>query len=487
MVGISVCIIGKNEEENLDRCLKSIQNIADEIIYLDTGSKDKSIEIAKKYKATVYIEKFDNNFSNVRNTCKSYAKNEWILFIDCDEEMKNINKKDLTKLLEVTKAEAFFVTLINMIDNKENDKFESIRLFRNKKEYIYEGKIHEQIGRSIARISGVDSILYSEIEILHYGYEQLNIKKNNKHKRNIKILNSIEECDRDGFYYYNLANEYASQLNNEKSIKFYEKALNLNKPKDIYDFYLYQRLANCYYSVGKFEKAIDTANRGIESCKDNLFLIYLKSLCYAEQMKFTKSLECMLSLKKELSKTENKKKLNNYGLGICSESQIDEYIKELKECSINKYEGMLTTVLDYRKCEYINLEAIKSVNEISDNIIVIIDKFNLKNKRKKKLSDIIDYVEIIENNDNKIYEILKKLSPDIKTEYIFYLKSNEGLSFEDEVDISEYLTKLKANFAYTNISKDKSCKVRVVKKDYIKLIDKSFSGYNSHFNISYFE
>lgn len=487
MVGISVCIIGKNEEENLDKCLKSIQNIADEIIYLDTGSTDKSIEIADKYKAKVYKEKFENDFSKVRNTCKSYAKNEWILFIDCDEKMKNIDKKDLIKLLENTKAEAYFVNLINIIDNTENDKFQSIRLFRNKKEYIYEGKIHEQIGRSINRVSGADSILYSQIEILHYGYESYNVEKSKKHQRNIKILNSVDKCDRDGFYYYNLGNEYASKLNHKNSIKFYEKALKLNNENDIYDFYLYQRLANEYYVTERFEKAISIVNMGLNKYNDNIFLKYLKSLCYVSQMKFTEALKLMIEVKSCLNETKEEADLNKYGFKICSESMLDECIEELKDCSITKYDNMLTTVLDYRKCDFINVDAIKSVNEISSNIIVIIDKFNFKNRKEKKISEIIEYVEIIEDSNIKINEILKRLTQNINTDYILYLESNEGLYFEEQVDISYNLTTLAPNFMYTKVLKNKECRAKIVKKDYIKMINKLFSGYDSHFNISYFE
>lgn len=70
---ISLCMIVKDEEEYLPRCLKSIKDIVDEIIIVDTGSKDKTVEIAKSFGANVYYFKWTNNFSEARNESLKYA------------------------------------------------------------------------------------------------------------------------------------------------------------------------------------------------------------------------------------------------------------------------------------------------------------------------------------------------------------------------------------------------------------------------------
>ena len=81
---ISVIILTKNEEKNLKKCLESVK-WCDEIIIIDDNSTDKTIEIAKKYKVTIYPHPLNNNFSNQRNFGIFKAKNEWILFVDADE------------------------------------------------------------------------------------------------------------------------------------------------------------------------------------------------------------------------------------------------------------------------------------------------------------------------------------------------------------------------------------------------------------------
>jgi len=81
---ISVVILTKNEEQNIGKCLESVK-WCDEIIIVDDKSSDKTIEIAKKYKTSIYINSLNGNFSSQRNFGLSKAKNEWILFIDSDE------------------------------------------------------------------------------------------------------------------------------------------------------------------------------------------------------------------------------------------------------------------------------------------------------------------------------------------------------------------------------------------------------------------
>ena len=85
---ISVVIITKNEEKNIAKCLESIK-WCDEIVIIDDNSSDKTLEIAKKYKAIVYTNPLNNNFSASRNFGLSKAKNEWVLFVDADEAVSD--------------------------------------------------------------------------------------------------------------------------------------------------------------------------------------------------------------------------------------------------------------------------------------------------------------------------------------------------------------------------------------------------------------
>ncbi len=121
---VSLCMIVKNEEDNLPRCLESIKDIVDEIIIVDTGSTDKTVEIAKSYGAKVYYLKWNNNFSEARNESLKYATKDWILILDGDDELRAQYKENFKVLLNSNLDEKtiyFFETLSYYGDTVDNN------------------------------------------------------------------------------------------------------------------------------------------------------------------------------------------------------------------------------------------------------------------------------------------------------------------------------------------------------------------------------
>ena len=92
-------MIVKNEEKYLPQCLNSIKDIVDEIIIVDTGSIDKTVEIAESFGAKVYHYKWNNSFSEARNESLKYANNDWILIMDADDEFCSDDKEKFKELL----------------------------------------------------------------------------------------------------------------------------------------------------------------------------------------------------------------------------------------------------------------------------------------------------------------------------------------------------------------------------------------------------
>ncbi|MFZ2655904.1 MAG: glycosyltransferase family 2 protein, partial [Victivallales bacterium] len=92
---LSVCMIVKNEEAFLGRCLKSVVDHVDEIIIVDTGSTDRTVGIAKSFGARIYYHPWQDDFSLHRNQSISYARGRWIFIIDADEEYRASSKRNL--------------------------------------------------------------------------------------------------------------------------------------------------------------------------------------------------------------------------------------------------------------------------------------------------------------------------------------------------------------------------------------------------------
>jgi len=111
MATISLCMIVKNEEEVLGRCLQSVKHIVDEIIIVDTGSTDDTKEIAKKFEAKIFDFEWCNDFSKARNYCFSLANKDYILWIDADDVMEEKEQLKLSKLKESLSEEIDAVSM----------------------------------------------------------------------------------------------------------------------------------------------------------------------------------------------------------------------------------------------------------------------------------------------------------------------------------------------------------------------------------------
>ena len=149
MVTISLCMIVKNEEDTLARCLDCIKDIVDEIIIVDTGSTDHTKEIAKNYTNLVYDFKWIDDFSAARNFSFSKATKDYCLWLDADDVISKKNQEKLKKLKETLTIDVDFVMMQYQIawDEFNNPTFLYYRerLIRNNKLYLWEGEIHEVI------------------------------------------------------------------------------------------------------------------------------------------------------------------------------------------------------------------------------------------------------------------------------------------------------------------------------------------------------
>jgi len=137
---ISAAIIVKNEEVMLGQCLESIKDV-DEIIIVDTGSKDKTIKIAMDFGARVFEDyKWNDNFAEARNHANSKCTGEWILIIDADEELEKGGVEKIKKALTGTKFNS-----LDFIVHGKGTSFDSVRVIKNIKDIFWKGAIHNYL------------------------------------------------------------------------------------------------------------------------------------------------------------------------------------------------------------------------------------------------------------------------------------------------------------------------------------------------------
>ncbi|MFH1624465.1 MAG: glycosyltransferase [Pseudomonadota bacterium] len=186
---VSLCMIVKNEEAFLPRCLDSVGDVVDEIIVVDTGSSDSTVEIAKNYGVEVVHHEWKNDFSEARNVSIRKASSDWILVLDADEE---VEIEDVPKIREVIRRQEIDGAYFTLQNKGEHNQLCSmhylIKLFRNGKGIRYEGRIHELVavrGRTI----------FSGLRINHFGYDLDADRMMEKYRRDVAILE--EELERN--------------------------------------------------------------------------------------------------------------------------------------------------------------------------------------------------------------------------------------------------------------------------------------------------
>ena len=186
---ITAGYIVKNEEKNLPRSIESLKAAVDEIVVVDTGSTDKTIEVAKNYGAKVVETVWQDDFSTPRNLAIENSTGDWIIMIDADEFF--IKPKKVRAAVEsISNTDAIFMLRIDIDEdngNKELNRDYYLRAFRNVNYLRYRGLIHE----NVENINGGDLkyvIAGEELTLHHTGYSET--KAEHKLRRNLAIINS---------------------------------------------------------------------------------------------------------------------------------------------------------------------------------------------------------------------------------------------------------------------------------------------------------
>ncbi len=271
MTQISLCMIAKDEEDCIADCLKSVKGLVDEMIVVDTSSTDGTKEIAKKCGAHVYDFKWNNDFSAARNHAIEQAKGEWILILDADEVIAQKDHERIQKLIQNKDIEGY-IPLVRTYtperrlndwhpsdDYKECKNYpgyiieQPLRLFRNKKEYRFTGKVHESALPSHEKANGRIGIC--QVPIHHYGDVRKKDKMKTKAERYVRITEEQLKASSD-----NIKTRYElsiALIQQDQYAKAKEHLEQIKKKQPNYKNTLLF-LAETYTHEGKLDEAIRT-------------------------------------------------------------------------------------------------------------------------------------------------------------------------------------------------------------------------------------
>lgn len=294
---LSICMIVKNEEKNLGRCLDSLQaimaSVSSELIIVDTGSEDQTVSIANQYTEKVYFHPWNNNFSEMRNISIQYAQGEWILIIDADEVltksqgiMQFLNK---THPKQVVGATVLVKNLTRLDTDKHYVMLNSVRLFRNDGKFHYRGSVHNE-----PVING--EVAVTDSEITHYGYISTDSElMERKFQRTRSLLKAeLEKNPEDIYYRFQLSVTYQMHNDDQDSLVEARKAYEVlrtghHDPRRY--LYVFFQLTRCLIKCGIYDEAEKIALEGIKVEKEYIDLYFHLAQAQAAQQKYHAAIE----------------------------------------------------------------------------------------------------------------------------------------------------------------------------------------------------
>lgn len=295
MTPISICVIAKNEEKHMDNFLASIKkhmkNYPHEIVLVDTGSTDRTVEIAEKYNCKIYHFEWINDFSAARNYSIQCAAFQWILVLDCDEYVTNI---DITCFQEVMRHYSQSVGLISRKNHCFGDGMErfytdEVNRFFSKKYYHYEDIIHEQLCANDGQPYTMVSI---PVYVEHFGYNGTFEELKQKAERNNELLfKMLEEDPNDPYIYFQLGQSFNLINDTEKASYYYAKGLSLDvDPQLEYVQLMVHAYGYTLLDLGRYQEALQFENLYDSFAVSAEFaclmgLIYMRNQMYIKAMR----------------------------------------------------------------------------------------------------------------------------------------------------------------------------------------------------------
>jgi tetratricopeptide (TPR) repeat protein/cellulose synthase/poly-beta-1,6-N-acetylglucosamine synthase-like glycosyltransferase/serine acetyltransferase len=275
---LSLCMIVKNEEPSLAKCLSSVKHIVDEMIVVDTGSGDRTKDIALAYGATLYDYEWTNSFADARNYSLMHAQGDWVLLLDGDEVISESDHPAIRKLIKNNdKKSAYSITTRNYLDQvsvegwtPNDDRYyreaagcgwmpsEKVRIFPNLKSIRFENPVHEFVESSLAKAS--IRVRRIAVPIHHYGKlnrEKMQAKEEKYYQLGIRKL---EEKGNDLKSLIEIAIQAAEAGKYDDALLWWRKVIEIDPNEAV----AYYNMGSAYLFLKRYAEAIDASKKSIE-------------------------------------------------------------------------------------------------------------------------------------------------------------------------------------------------------------------------------
>ncbi len=315
---ISLCMIVKDEEAHLADCLHSIRSYVDEMIIVDTGSTDRTPDIAQELGVKVYRVPWQDSFSAARNASLDRATGDWIFWMDADDV---INEESGHAIREAAaKAQGKVFGFIGQVrcppgpGEHGETVVDHVKLFRNRPELRFELRIHEQILPAIRRAGG--EIARAPIEVRHAHYDYSPEGQARKRERD-RLLLEMDLHDRPDhpFVHFNIGMTAAHEGDHDRAIHHLRRSLELADPQESHVRKAYALLASAYRAKNDAERALAVCREARQHYPNDPELLFNEAL--SQQLAGRRE-EAAAALEELLNQPQRNDYLGSVDVGILS-------------------------------------------------------------------------------------------------------------------------------------------------------------------------
>jgi len=267
---LSCCMIVRDNERTIAAAVRSILPWVGEVIVVDTGSKDRTAEICRQLGCKVFHFPWPDSFAVARNESLKYATGEWIFWFDSDDVIDAENGRKLAELLQQPiDPKILGLTMKVLCPDAGRDgafNFTAVdhcKVFRNRPDIRFEGRVHEQVMDSINRLHG--EVVFTGLSVVHAGADQTPEGRRGKLRRDIKLLHlQRRETPDHPFLHFNFGMTYADAGKHRKAIRSLRRSLELAQPHESHVRKIYSLLVASNLALGQKDEARASCREGLK-------------------------------------------------------------------------------------------------------------------------------------------------------------------------------------------------------------------------------
>jgi O-antigen biosynthesis protein len=288
---LSLCMIVRDNARTIGACLTSIRPWVDEIVVVDTGSLDETPEICRHRGAKIFSFPWIDDFSAARNESLRHATGQWLFWMDSDDTINETSGRKLRELANTDHPESVLGFVLQVHCPGPDDELtvvDHVKLFRNRPEIRFEGRIHEQVLGNIRKANGV--VAWTDIYVTHSGSDTSPEGKRKKVERDLRILHQdLRERPDHPFVLFNLGMTYHDVEEYETAAIWLSRSLEMSRPKESHVRKAYALLVSSLTQLGHTEAALTVNAAGLALFPLDTELLFRQGILAHQQEKLAES------------------------------------------------------------------------------------------------------------------------------------------------------------------------------------------------------